>query len=355
VARFGLGTDQEGRIEVSAEASGPFLAAILGQRLTGLAAAAFAAGRLHLTRSEELLARQREVMLTVLGIERKLVSVGHALDRAGIDFLVLKGPAVAHSIYPNASWRPFGDIDLLVRTRDWPAACDVFERLGHVRLVPEPRPGFDIRFGKGAEYRGPEGIEVDLHRTLVVGPFGLWLEPEELFRHTTTFTLGGRNLPRLDGTGLLLNACLHAVLGPQPSLLMPLRDVAQLLEASETRWPALREWAVRWKLGPVLAEAFSAVERTLGYVVPREAREVGGVVSPRRARTALRTSRGEGGAAVATLRAIPGIRAKAAYVWGLMVPGRAFLASRSRTARGPSYLRRWLKPIGWLRGGSGHR
>jgi hypothetical protein len=357
VASYGLAGRPAVRFDVPDPSTGPFVSALLAQRLTGLAAAAWQAGHLGLSRPGALLDRQREVMFSVLRIERVLLRLAAVFEDAGIEVVVLKGPAVARTLYPDPSWRPFGDIDLLVRTRDWARVCDVLERLGHRRVVPEPRRGFDVRFGKGAEYLDEEErIEVDLHRTLVVGPFGLWLDPDELFLRADTFLLGGRRLRRLDDTALLLHACLHAVLGPRPVLLMPLRDVAQALGSAHVRWPTLRDWAARWNLGPVLAEAFTSVEEILGFSVPTEARSLSRMASPRRARRALVSSvgHGEGGAAVATLRAIPGVRAKAAYVWGLLVPDRAFLASRSAGRGRPSYLRRWLKPIRWL-GNGGQR
>jgi putative nucleotidyltransferase-like protein len=355
LASYGLAGASGFPLDVPEASTDGFLSALLAQRLTGLGMAAWEAGQLGLSQSGALLASQREVMFSVLGIERRLLRVVADFEEEGIDVLILKGPAVAHTLYPDPAWRPFGDIDLLVRTSDWEAACAVLERQGSARLVPEPRPGFDTRFGKGAEYRCPDGLEVDLHRTLVVGPFGLWLDPDELFLHSDTFLLGGRRLRRLEDTAIMLHACLHAILGPNPPLLMPLRDVAQAMASGSIDWNLLREWAVRWNLGPVLARAFGTVEEALEVPVPGEARSISMLESPRRARKALEASFTEraGGPAVATLRAIPGIRAKAAYARTLLFPGRAFLTSRSGVGERPSYVRRWLKPVRWLRGGTG--
>ncbi|HEX5165781.1 MAG TPA: nucleotidyltransferase family protein [Thermomicrobiales bacterium] len=41
-----------------------------------------------------------------------------ALSDADIEVVVLKGPALAHSIYPSPGLRVFGDLDLMVRERD---------------------------------------------------------------------------------------------------------------------------------------------------------------------------------------------------------------------------------------------
>ncbi|MBA3621797.1 MAG: hypothetical protein H0W51_05695 [Euzebyales bacterium] len=52
---------------------------------------------------------------------------------------------------------------------------------GYRRSWPQLRPGFDRRFGKGAPLRRDEGWELDLHRTFVMGPFGLTVDLDGLF------------------------------------------------------------------------------------------------------------------------------------------------------------------------------
>ncbi len=199
------------------------------ERLGGLAVAALDAGALELPeeRREQLIRRHREDMVRCLALEQTLLGLSDEFDDAGVEFIVLKGPALAHTMYPDPSWRPFNDIDLLVRTRDWREACQVLEAGGCVRRLPEPRPGFDVRFGKAAVHVTPEGHEIDLHRTLVVGPYGLWMEPDELFNRTVGFRLADRSLRRLDDKGLLLHACVHAALGQRAPFAQQLRDVRQ--------------------------------------------------------------------------------------------------------------------------------
>ena len=92
---------------------------------------------------------------------------------------------------------------------------------------PSLGPGSTSRFGKASVHTHPDDdIEVDLHRTLVVGPFGLWIRPEELLERREPFLLAGQKLSRLDDTGMLLNVAMHASLGWSPPRLVPLRDVA---------------------------------------------------------------------------------------------------------------------------------
>jgi hypothetical protein len=56
------------------------------------------------------------------------------ISAAGIEAIILKGPALATSVYPCTSLRAFGDLDLMVRERDMPAAHAALIDMG---LVPE--------------------------------------------------------------------------------------------------------------------------------------------------------------------------------------------------------------------------
>ena len=350
------GTGEGDPAIVPADRWRPLLGTLVSQRLTGLAVAALEAGELELTQEQEteLLARQREAMLRALATERTLVELSGSLSEAGISCIVLKGPALAHTVYPEPEWRPFGDLDLLVRGRDWAAARSAVEALGFRRNVPEPRAGFDVRFGKAATHSNPDGLQVDLHRTLVLGPFGLWIEPEELFSATTEFSLGGHRLLRLDDEALFLHACVHASLGWAPPLLLPVRDVVQIGAAVRLDRRVIADRIRAWRLAAVVAHALQAAEELLGAGVPALDGILDGIdVSDveRKALLAYTTARRrKGGLDLSMLQAIPGLKAKAAYLRDLLVPSKEFLVARARGTNGKaSYRRRWSVPLRWIR------
>ena len=353
VAGFGLPGADDRPWSIPDDVWPSLLASLAAQRITGLAVAGAEAEWLLLSdpQAEELLSRHRDTMLWALTVERKLLALAAEFRAAGIGLVVLKGPAVAHRFYPDPSWRGFGDLDVLVRTRDWRAACALLEDLALHRALPEPRSGFDERFGKAAEYRGSDGCEVDLHRTHDVGPFGLWIDPDELFERTTEFRLGGVSLRRLEDTVAFLHACVHASLGWWPPLLTPVRDVAQIATRGEVDWAAAADLARGWRLAVVVRHALETVEELLGTEVPEAARGLLALRPGRREARLLEAyttdRRRRGAVDLATLRAIRGPRAKAAFIRDLLVPGRVFLAARS-AGRPPSYVRRWLVPLRWV-------
>ncbi|MBW3578451.1 MAG: nucleotidyltransferase family protein [Actinobacteria bacterium] len=323
------------------------------QRLTGLAVRALLEGSWDLTvpQADALLDSHRHAMSRTLDHERALVTIGQAFAAAGIVNVVLKGPAFAHPFYPDPSWRPFTDLDLLVPGDHWEHACALLEELGYARGQPEPRAGFDVRFGKAAEHVDQTGVTVDLHRTLVLGPFGLWIDPDALLARTVPLPVGAREFHRLDDTGSLLHACLHASLGWWPPTLLSLRDVAQIALLGDIDWDRFLTWTDQWRLHAVVVDAFRAVARVLEVPPPVPVRAMLAAPVSRREQRLIACYRGaaryRGGPALATLAAIPGLRAKLAYVHALLVPDRRFLAARSGDGEA-SYGRRWSVPIRWL-------
>jgi hypothetical protein len=350
IASYGLPPPDREPITVQDD-SWRVLALLLSlRRLTGIALAAAEAGWLRVGDAavEELIQRHREQMLHCLAIERSLLRVASNLDDAGVPFLVLKGPALAHGLYPDPSWRPFGDLDLLVRTEDWRLACDVVRSAGYRRDLPEPRSGFDVRFGKAATHTNEDGLQLDLHRTLTLGPFGLWLDPGELFEETVTFDLGGQTFRRLADTNLLLHACIHASLGSAPPLPVPVRDVAQILQSPNVDWQALGERAVRWRLIAVVRDALGVARRDCVIRLPAGAEPFVTAIPKRRELRALRSYqelRGSGGISLSTAMAIPSVRGRLEYARGLLFPTHEFM--RARGDASASHLARWKIPLRW--------
>lgn len=103
-----------------------------------------------LARAEFRLAIQRERYGSAVRmglLYRHIGTVLAGLADASIDHLVLKGPALAHQVYPAPELRTFGDLDLMVRERDQPSVHCVLVALGFApledpaRLCPKLVPG----------------------------------------------------------------------------------------------------------------------------------------------------------------------------------------------------------------------
>lgn len=68
--------------------------------------------------------------------------------KKNIDFLLLKGLALAFTIYPDMGLRPMTDIDFLIKRKDLDSIDEILTRLGYSEVSPKEqrRYGCDIKF-----------------------------------------------------------------------------------------------------------------------------------------------------------------------------------------------------------------
>jgi Uncharacterised nucleotidyltransferase len=318
---------------------GPSWAEVLAgartHRLTGLLGAATADGTFPATTAQVTEARavHRRGVLRVMALEGELVAVVDRLGAVGVEVRVLKGSAVAHLDYADPALRSFVDLDVLVRAEDIERAVAALGEAGFRRTLAEPRPGFDRRFDKGMTLVPPTGYELDLHRTFVLGPWGVVMDPDRLWDERDEFLLGARAMPAMSRPHRFLHACYHAALGDWPLRLGSLRDVAEILPRLQGAETAVRERAAEWGVEAVVAAAVADAHRLLGLPargdLARWAR--GHVPTPRdESWLALHTRADKTFAAqaLATLRVLPGWADKVAYLRALALPDRRYTGDR---------------------------
>lgn len=63
-----------------------------------------------------------------------------ALNAAGVPVLLLKGAALAHTLYAHPAGRPFRDLDLLIRPGQTTAAFATLRQLGYTPTTRNPTP-----------------------------------------------------------------------------------------------------------------------------------------------------------------------------------------------------------------------
>lgn len=303
-------------------------------RMAGLAAAAADDGALPVTEEQRAELEEEHVtaMAHVLRLERALLRVDDVLAEAGVPFLVLKGSAVAHLDYPDPSRRAFGDNDVLLPTDRFTEGMAALLEDGYRRPAAELGPGFDVRFGKGATLLADDRVELDVHRTFAMGPFGLLIRLHELWEDPESFELGGRRLRALGAEQRYLHACFHAVIGNSSRRVLPYRDVAEMLLFGEHDPRRLRELAASWSAEVVLARAITETWEALGIT------QGGPLLEWARGRTPTRRDRrlmrvyGPGTSyaakAVAGLTVLPGWRDRLDYVRMLALPGDQQLQAR---------------------------
>lgn len=105
-----------------------------------------------------------------------------ALDVAGIPVIVLKGAALAATLYEDIGLRPMGDLDLLVEESNYDIALSIVKSIGY---IDEPMLsarlnnviGFNIHLWKD----NYSGIKLEIHKGLIQSGDGLYAPSMEWF------------------------------------------------------------------------------------------------------------------------------------------------------------------------------
>lgn len=244
-----------------------FLGMIGTERLAGPLARAVQDGRVAATEEQADACHDlhRRSMATALLLDRTLLEVVERLAADGVEVLVLKGSAAAHLDYESPSLRSYGDVDLLVEGDRMDAARVVLEGAGGQRLYVQRQSDFDRRFTKSVTVRMPNDVEVDLHRTLAPGPFGLTIDLEELVATPEPFVVGGVSLVALARSRRFVHSCYHATLGRARTRLVPLCDVVATAPRDEWELHAVDALVRHWACQLVVQRALDTTTRTLGW------------------------------------------------------------------------------------------
>lgn len=360
VAAEGLGSRDGDYPDSPLDQSGwmHLLSAAKAGRLSGMLWAAVERGAFPVTdeQERELEALQVDAMVAAVELEALLLDAVEWFDSEGIPSRVIKGPASAHLLYPDPSLRPFGDIDLLVPASEISGACRILESRSGRRRFPEPRPSYDREFGKGVSVVMPGALEIDLHRTLSPGPYGLSVRLEDLFQRCWTFDLGGKGVSAPPADVQLVAACYHAVLGSADPPPMGLRDVVQLVtntDAATTAPDLARAWRGEAVLARGILEAWSALGPTGEPPLVSWARSFQPGTRDRRwLRAATGSTRSGPRQVLQGLEVVPGPAAKLRYLHAVLVPRGSANPWRVRWRRGWDEL---APKVSALRGARGHR
>jgi hypothetical protein len=184
-------------------------------------------------------------------------------------------------------------------------------------------------------YRMASGFELDVHRTLVLGPFGLAIDLDDLFAGREAFEVGGRTFDALDRSRRFVHACLHAALGRSRSRLVPLLDVAMTAPHTVGDLAAAVALVRRWQAdAPVLAAieaargrlAWSPSDDLVGWLerldpTARQRRWLAGYRGSRRSSAVLTAS---------AIEAISGWRDRVDYGLAVLWPSQASIAGTVR-------------------------
>lgn len=195
-----------------------------------------------------------------------------ALRVAGVQTMVLKGAALATTVYQDIALRPMNDVDVLVHPDDVGTAIKVLALTGFQPFRPEDSISEERLANRwAAVFLGPRGQMVDLHWHVISDG----CEPradDEFWAGSVPVRIGQEWTLGLNPSDQLFHTCAHGVRwNPVP----PFRWVADallIISTSGVDWERLVATASRLRLTLRLRHAIDYLDRIAPGHIPSEAR-----------------------------------------------------------------------------------
>jgi hypothetical protein len=210
-------------------------------------------------------------------MERQLQEIIEAFLDQGVRVLVLRGPALAFSLYDDPAMRPSGDLDLLVIPEQVVQARDILESLGYRCLARRFETARDFfREECFVHQENPENkFPVDLHWVhWELHPFFKGSEKvdiEDLFERAwkvETPTLAFETLHPVD---YLIHSAIHLIMihknEMRLSWIYDTALLAQYLQAPDD-WETLQERCVAWRARLPLEHCLKMAQVWTGLELP---------------------------------------------------------------------------------------
>jgi hypothetical protein len=196
-------------------------------------------------------------------------------ERDRIPVVLLKGAALAHTVYADPGLRPMADLDVLVPYAAFPRARAILIEQNYAPIL-ESGDGFDWHFAhaQGFEGRGRQPRLVELHWHLFGLPYYRERVPIEWFwSRTMSARLGERTVRVFSPEAQVLHLAAHLALQHQQRPLVWTFDLALVLShwRDQIQWQSLIDSARAFELSEVLRSALADVEQVWGATIPDHA------------------------------------------------------------------------------------
>lgn len=210
--------------------------------------------------------RARRDGIVAMAQTAELFRIGAALSAHGIDWITVKGPALAVLAYGNVGAKASHDIDLLIASDAQAEAFAVMQALGYVSLDGQDRatPGSLDHVRKDSGWRHPGNkVMVELHTRLFINreliPMLGLQSPREMVALGT-----GHSLPTLARPEMLVYLAVHGA-GTNWHRLKWIADFSALTRCSSAEQrAAARECAARIGAGDVHDSALALAAELFG-------------------------------------------------------------------------------------------
>ena len=256
----------------------------------------------------------------------ELKQILKSFSESQIKVILLKGVALAETVYPDIALRPFGDIDLLIHKNDLYKFKPKLLQFGYELSEPSDKAIKSIK---------KDGIALDIHWHLVNSPYSKYIDIDEFWKNTVTINIEGIDAFVLSPENLLIHLCLHASRHYYPQLIC-LVDISEVIQhyGEILDWELVLEKALHYKICPPMYYSLTHTKELFNTSIPDSVLDSLSLYNVSsfddKIFFALLAIPGDSGAnsAIATFLDINGIIPKIRYLFSKLFPGKDFMAKR---------------------------
>lgn len=183
----------------------------------------------------------------------ELKRVGSHFDHHAIPFLAHKGPVLSHLLYGDVTARQFGDLDLLVKSRDVAQARTALLELGYrskPQLAPRHEKAYVYSCYEYAFCLDSDRPTVELQWRIVPRFFSINFDMDAIFDRSIELEVDGQIFRTMRQEDLMLALCVHAAKHEWCQLGM-VRDIVRLA-AFDLDWEWIGKAATRMGIVGIL-------------------------------------------------------------------------------------------------------
>ncbi len=205
----------------------------------------------------QLLDLHRTEVLQNLFLDYELRHILHAFNEANIPLLLIKGPVLANTAYPEPGLRTYHDIDALIHPEDLPRAHELLTGIGfnyyeeyRANIISKKRTGYNYTLEQHGSWLE---ILIELHTAPHPSEVGTAFDVADLWTRAQPVNVLGEPTLTMSQIDHLLYLCWHYRFHSFSRLIW-LYDIVVMLRASRPAmdWDALVRMAVRQRQATLL-------------------------------------------------------------------------------------------------------
>ena len=211
----------------------------------------------------------QRIVASNLILARELVAITQRFADAGLDVLAFKGPAQAVQAYGDLGFRPFSDLDVLVRRGDVNQALRVLETDGYelpasYRFLTD---GYEHGYHVACHHPA-KGTLVEVHWHPVSDRFVVRLYAEWYWERAESVEVMGHPIPAMGREDTLLITCAHATKHTWERLEWAVSVAAMLADPARLDWACVLRRAEEGGIRRVVLTGVALAHTISGVLLP---------------------------------------------------------------------------------------